>query len=64
MGKVIEMKNIFSNDIIYISSEYSIVTVHDLYGYSIARYEYSINFVIFLYVLKGYNVINGDVSRI
>lgn len=64
MGKVIEMKNIFSNDIIYISSEYGIVTVHDLYGYSIARYEYSINFVIFLYVLKGYKVINGDVSRI
>ena len=64
MGRVIEMKNIFSDDIIYISSEYDIVSVNDLYGYSIARYDYPINFVMFLYVLKGYKVINGDVPRI
>lgn len=64
MGKVIEMRNVFSNDIIYISSEYGVVSVHDLYGYSIARYDYPINFVMFLYVLKGYKVINGNVPRI
>lgn len=64
MGNVVEMQNIFNKNIIYISEEYENVTVYDLNGNVLNVFNFNINFVVMLYVLQFFKIVNNNVKRI